>query len=152
MSSVVEQSLLVQLPNEPPSDFATVLSIIRDLRYHFFSFPLPLIDDEVFGFDNATSSGTDTFKATTAHSQYNAPGFNTSLGITSGTWVDCTGMLNGVGRKRACSTDCIAISWDLKKIRRTGCRMTYIRTIRTYRAAMQTNSQSYSERCRTYCR
>ena len=31
---------LVQLPNEPPSDFVAVLTIIRDLQYHFFSFSL----------------------------------------------------------------------------------------------------------------
>jgi len=42
--------------------------------------------------------------------------------------VGCTGTLNGVGRKRACRTDCIAISGDLKKMRKTGRRMMYLRT------------------------
>lgn len=45
--------------------------------------------------------------------------------------------MNGVERKRACRTDRIAISGDLKKIRRTGWRMMYLGTIRSYRAVMQ---------------
>ena len=49
------------------------------------------------------------------------------------------------------STNCIPTSGDLKKIRGTGRRMTYLRTIGTYRAAMQMNSQSHSEGCGTYC-
>lgn len=115
------QSLLGRLPNEPPRNLPAVVSIIKNSP----AFPFTFFDGGVFWFDNASISETDTCKVTTAHSRYNAPGLNTSSGIAWGACVSCTGPLNGAWRRGACNTDCIAISGDLKKNQRMGCRMTY---------------------------
>jgi len=98
-------------------------------------------------------SGTDTFNVATAHSQYNAPGFNTSPGITSGTWVICTGILNGIERKAQIAWPFLG-TWRRSEWWAVGWRIYVLSEIqnvsRKYRATMQINSQDYSERCRTY--